>query len=148
MIKESINKTLFVDLDGTLLRHLTNDQLDAMLKKHGSRSFMHEKPLKKTVDFLKGLSENDMIVFTTARDAKHKDHTIKVLQRLKIPYDHILFELHSGPRYLVNDMKPVGSVGNKLPYKTAYAINLTRNKGIQEKDKSAFEDKPELSLIT
>ena len=145
---ESTNKTFFVDLDGTLLKHLTNDQLDDMIKKHGNRSHMREKPLKKTVDFLKNLSRNDMIVFTTARDLRHKDHTIKVLHRLSIPYDHVLFELHSGPRYLVNDMKPIGSVGNKSPYKTAYAINLTRDKGVQEKDKSAFENKPELSLIT
>ena len=153
-MQESKNKTLFVDLDGTLLTHLTNDQLDDIIQKHGARSFMHEKPLKSTVSFLKKLKKansKNMIIFTTARDSKHKDHTIRVLQRLRIKYDNILFEINSGPRYIVNDMKPVGSVGNKLPYKTAYAVNLTRNKGIQGKDESFFEDHqdfPKISLIT
>jgi len=53
-----------------------------------------------------------------------------MLEHFNIRYDKILFDLRSGPRVLVNDIKPVGVVGNESPIKTAYAINVERDRGI------------------
>ncbi len=147
---ESLNKTYFVDLDGTLLEHQTNDELDEMIQDYGTRSFLHEKPLKTSLKFFKSIDKKDMIIFTTARCSRHKDHTIRVLQRLGIKYKDILFDINSGARFLVNDMKPKGSVGNTLPFKTAYAINLERDKGMAPKDVEVCKLKPDqqIRLIT
>ena len=53
-----------------------------------------------------------------------------MLDYSKIRYDRILFNLRSGARILINDIKPVGIAGNSEPLKTAYAINVERNEGI------------------
>jgi hypothetical protein len=41
-----------------------------------------------------------------------------------------MFDLRAGARILINDIKPVGIAGNSKPIKTAFAINVERNKGI------------------
>jgi hypothetical protein len=132
MITESLNKTWFIDIDGTIVKHSSNDQLDEAINDMGQDSFLIEEPIRESVDFLKNIPKNDTIILTTARDKKHKQHTLKMLDHFQIRYDKVMFDLRSGPRYLVNDIKPVGAAGNPEPLKTAFAINVERDKGITQ----------------
>jgi len=131
MKEESLNKTWFIDIDGTIVKHLYNDSIDIAIEKDGEKSHLREKPIKQSVNFLNSIPATDTIVLTTARDSKHKDHTLKMLEHYNIRYDRILFDLRSGRRYLINDTKPVGVVGNKKPMQTAFAINVERDVGIK-----------------
>tara|TARA_R110002020_G_scaffold251650_3_gene465488 strand:- start:319 stop:744 length:426 start_codon:yes stop_codon:yes gene_type:complete len=131
MKEESLNNTWFIDIDGTIVKHLSNDTLDVAIEKKGDESYLLETPISKSVHFLNSIPPNDTIVLTTARDSKHKEHTLKMLKYYNIKYDRILFDLRSGPRYLINDTKPIGVVGNKKPIQTAFAINVERDKGIK-----------------
>jgi hypothetical protein len=130
MKEESLNKTWFIDIDGTIVKHLYNDSIDSAIEKEGEKSHLMETPIKQSINFLNSIPLNDIIVLTTARDSKHKDHTLKMLEHFNIKYDRILFDLCSGPRYVINDTKPVGVVGNKKPIQTAFAINVERDVGI------------------
>jgi|TARA_B100000519_G_C14139394_1_gene389111 hypothetical protein len=130
MTNESLNRTWFIDIDGTIVKHASNEQLDDAIEEMGDYSYLTEEPLKKSVDFLNNIPSSDTIILTTARDKRHKDHTIKMLKYYEIRYDRLMFDLRSGPRYLVNDIKPVGVVGNSEPLKMAFAVNVERDVGI------------------
>ena len=130
MKEESLNKTWFIDIDGTVVKHLYNDSIDKAIKKTEKESYLFEKPLKDSINFLNSLPETDTIILTTARDSRHAPHTIRMLKHYSIRYDRIIFDLRSGPRYLINDIKPVGVVGNDKPIKMAFAVNVERDKGI------------------
>ena len=132
MKEESLNKTWFIDIDGTIVKHSSNDQIDQAIISDGDKSYLMEEPIKGSVEFLKNIPKDDTIILTTARDKKHKQHTLKMLDHFQIRYDKVMFDLRSGPRYLVNDIKPVGVVGNSEPLKTAFAINVERDKGITQ----------------
>tara|TARA_R100000008_G_scaffold86899_1_gene82617 strand:- start:7928 stop:8356 length:429 start_codon:yes stop_codon:yes gene_type:complete len=131
---ESVNKTWFIDIDGTLVKHLSNDSLDVLIEDSGDDSHKKEKPIDESVKFLNKIPKEDTIVITTARDARHSDHTLRMLDHFKIRYDRVIFDLRAGPRVLVNDIKPIGSAGNAEPLKTAYAINVNRDEGIPSED--------------
>ena len=96
----------------------------------GDKSHLSEEPIKKSLEFIQSIPVNDTIVLTTARDSRHEDHTLKMLNHFKIRYDRILFDLRAGARILINDIKPAGIAGNSEPLKMAYAINVNRNEGI------------------
>lgn len=131
-MKESLNKTWFIDIDGTIVKHASNDELDNVIESMGERSHLTEKPLKESTVFLDKIPKEDTVVLTTARDSRHAEHTCKMLNHFGIRYDRIMFDLRSGPRYLINDVKPVGTAGNAQPLKTAFAINVERDRGITE----------------
>ena len=128
--EEGLNKTWFIDIDGTVVKHLGNDYLDEAIEKKGNSSHLCEEPIPDSVSFLNSIPLSDTVVLTTARDNRHAAHTIRMLKHHDIRYDNIMFDLRSGPRYLINDIKPIGVAGNKDPIKTAFAINVDRDKGI------------------
>ena len=128
--EESLNKTWFIDIDGTVVKHLYNKSIDEAIETAGEKSYLLEKPLSESIKFLDSLPPSDTVVLTTARDSKHEDHTINMLNHYKVRYDRIIFDLRSGPRYLINDIKPVGVVGNDEPVKMAFAVNVERDEGI------------------
>ena len=129
---ETLNKTWFVDIDGTFLKHNSNINLDELVKQKGSH--LKEKPIRKSIKFLQDLPKDDKIIITTARESRHREHTIKALKHFKVRYDDILFNLPSGPRILINDIKPPGVVNNANPIITAYAVNVNRDEGINSDD--------------
>ena len=131
MQTEKLNKTWFIDIDGTIVYHQNDYNLDDIIEELGNDSHTMEKPIERSVNFLNSISHDDTIVLTTARDSKHKDHTIRMLDYYNIRYDRIMFDLRAGPRYLINDIKPPGVSGNTEPIPTAIAVNLERDKGIQ-----------------
>ena len=130
MKQESLNKTWFIDIDGTIVKHLHNDSIDEAIEQSGKESYLLEKPLEESIKFLNSLPESDTVVLTTARDSGHENHTVNMLNHYKVRYDRIIFDLRSGPRYLINDNKPVGAVGNDKPMKMAFAVNVERDEGI------------------
>ena len=129
---ETLNKTWFVDIDGTFLKHNSNISLDELVKQKSSH--LKEKPIRKSIKFLRDLPKGDKIIITTARESRHREHTIKTLKHFKVRYDDILFNLPSGPRILINDIKPPGVVNNANPIITAYAVNVNRDEGINSDD--------------
>ena len=131
MEKESLNKTWFIDIDGTIVRHLSNVELDKVIHEMEDRSYLSEDPIPQSLDFINSIPVNDTIVLTTARDSRHEEHTLQMLNHFNIRYDKILFDLRAGPRCLINDIKPTGSAGNTKPLNTAHAINVIRNEGIK-----------------
>ena len=130
MEKESLNKTWFIDIDGTIVNHLSNIQLDDAISSKGDKSHLLENPIESSLFFIRSIPSTDTIILTTAREKKHKDHTLKMLNYFEVRYDEIIFDLPSGPRHLVNDIKPIGTAGNSKPLHTAFAINVDRDKGI------------------
>ena len=130
MEQESLNKTWFIDIDGTIVKSRNNEQLDEAVDLMGGESYLSETPIKKSLEFIQSIPVNDTIVLTTARDSRHEEHTLRMLNHFNIRYDRIMFDLRSGARILINDIKPVGIAGNSEPIKTAFAINVERNKGI------------------
>ena len=136
MEQESLNKTWFIDIDGTIVKSRNNEQLDEAIVTMGDKSHLSEELIKKSQEFIQSIPDNDTIVLTTARDSRHEIHTLKMLNHFKIRYDRILFDLRAGARILINDIKPVGIAGNNEPLKTAYAINVQRNEGIPIKSLS------------
>tara|TARA_R100000152_G_C6779047_1_gene210268 strand:- start:40 stop:441 length:402 start_codon:yes stop_codon:yes gene_type:complete len=129
---ESLNSTWFVDIDGTIVKHCSNDSIDNAIFNMGDESHLMEKPIEKSIKFLNDLPSGDTIILTTARDSKHEDHTLRMLKHFRIRYDRIMFDLRSGPRYLVNDIKPVGVANNSEPLKMAFALNVNRDEGINK----------------
>ena len=128
---ESLNSTWFVDIDGTIVKHCSNDSIDNAIFNMGDESHLMEKPIEKSIKFLNDLPSGDTIILTTPRDSKHEDHTLRMLKHFRIRYDRIMFDLRSGPRYLVNDIKPVGVANNSEPLKMAFALNVNRDEGIK-----------------
>ena len=109
-------KTIFCDIDGTLIRH------------HGSLSAQIKQEPEILTNVIEKLDNWDRmcfnIILTTGRKESLRAITEKQLQDLGICYDQLIMGIGGGPRYLINDLKP----NSDQP--TAVAINLTRNEGI------------------
>jgi len=144
---ENLNKTWFVDIDGTLLVNKTNEELDKIIEEIDMDSHLYETPIIDAISFINNLSKKDRVILTTARENRHLAHTIRALHYFNIRYNKIVDELGAGPRVVVNDIKPAGAAGNSQDFDTAYAINITRDKGdilqhytkISNKIKSQFQ---------
>tara|TARA_Y100000296_G_C5095406_1_gene217085 strand:+ start:115 stop:579 length:465 start_codon:yes stop_codon:yes gene_type:complete len=131
-VHTKIGKTWFIDIDGTILKAQSNEKIDRMISQFGNKSHTQEQTLPSSKHFLKKIPKRDTIILTTARDNKHREHTEKTLQYLGVRYDNVIYDLRSGARILVNDVKPKGAVKNDHEIKTAFAINLKRNQGLQK----------------
>jgi len=132
---ENLNKTWFVDIDGTLLIHKSNKELDQMIEENGVKSHLYETPIIEAVSFINNLPKGDRVILTTARDNRHLAHTMRTLHHFDIRYNQIVDSLGAGPRIVVNDIKPAGTAGNEENLDTAYAINVNRDQGdIREKN--------------
>tara|TARA_Y100000992_G_C20847389_1_gene296626 strand:- start:119 stop:478 length:360 start_codon:yes stop_codon:yes gene_type:complete len=113
-------KTIFCDLDGTLVKHSNPiDVQDPNLELEVLPG-VHDK-----------LNEWDTkgyhVVITTGRKHSARESTIKQMQRAGINYDQLIMGFGGGDRILINDKKP-----HAPNLDTAYCINLTRNKGIED----------------
>ena len=96
-------KTYFIDIDGTIFKHDTNELLDGAKK------------------FLDNIYENDdMIILTTARHDSEGKSTEEALAKNGIEYDMILYNLGNDERILINDTKVTGK-------QTAFSLNVKRN---------------------
>ena len=107
-------KTLFIDIDGTLFYNSGE---------YFTPKWGETEPIKENINIIKNLYKTGKvkIIMTTARKNTFKDITINQLEKYKIPYDNIIFDLFHCKRYLINDF----SQTNLFP--SAIAINLKRD---------------------
>lgn len=113
-------KTLFVDIDGTLVYNSGE---------YSKKKWGETDAIENNVDYLNKLYSTGKvkIILTTARKKIYEKKTIEQLKKYNIPYDNIIFDLYHGKRYLINDY----SETNKYP--TSISINLERNNNNLEK---------------
>lgn len=107
-------KTIFCDIDGTLLRHHGN-----MVRN------VYGKPeaLPGVLDFLEEWNrKNYHVILTTGRKESTRKRTEEQLASLGIIYDQLVMGLPNGQRVLINDRKTDGSP-------TVLAVNPRRNTG-------------------
>lgn len=112
-----MTKTIFCDIDGTILRHKGDIYRNIL-----------EPPeiLEGVLDrFREWDKKNYRIILTTGRKEGSREETKEQLKSLGINYDDLLMGLPNGDRILINDKKP-NSIDN-----TAYSYNLVRNSGMK-----------------
>jgi len=113
-------KTIFCDIDGTLLRHHGNMVRNVYGKPEVLPGVMYS---------LEEWNRNNYhVVLTTGRKESTRKRTEDQLASLGIIYDQLIMGLPNGERVLLNDKKPKG-----INY-TARAVNVVRNAGLANID--------------
>lgn len=116
IIIAKMTKTIFCDIDGTILKHKGDIYKNVL-----------ETPeiLNGVLDKFQEWDKNNYkIILTTGRKPSTRKQTIEQLNSLGIIYDELIMGLPNGDRILINDKKFNG-VDN-----TAYVYNLVRNEGM------------------
>ena len=112
-------KTIFCDIDGTLVVHM----------KPSVAASSHSKMtlLKGTIEKLNEWDRKGYnIILVTGRKECMRKQTVEQLSDAGIIYDQLIMGIGGGSRVLINDFKK----DSDIP--TAYAHCVTRNKGIEE----------------
>ena len=107
-------KTLFVDIDGTLMKNSGQYFLP---------TWGTTPPLPKNVDHLNKMHATGRvrIILVTSRLEKFRDATVKQLEQYGVKYDQILFGMLHASRVVINDYAPTN------PYPSAECVNIPRN---------------------
>ena len=115
-----MTKTIFCDIDGTLLLH-RGDMVNQikMAPEILPDALIKNKEWEKL---------NYKIILTTGRKESVREQTVKQLADAGIVYDYLLMGLPNGARILINDKKPNG-IENM-----AFAVNVVRNRGLENID--------------
>ena len=108
-------KTLFIDIDGTLLEHKGTFS-DISLKEASILPGVREK-------MNEWCSKEYSIILTTARRESLREVTQAQLAKLGIPYDSLVMGISKGGRFIINDRRPSGK-------DTAFAVNVDRDAGL------------------
>lgn len=122
-----MSRTFFIDIDGTIVKHLSNDELDKIIydistnQKH--ESSFKEILLPGVLEFWNSINDNDKIIITTARKESHRKLTEKIFFDNGLRFDMMIMDLPSGKRILIND-SPLSFC------KKAIAINVIRDNGL------------------
>jgi len=115
-MNEELPKTLFLDIDGTLIEH-KNPHLTS-LPSHKMNV------LDGTIDkLLEWNKKGYTIILTTGRRESNRKVTEDQLREAGIFYDQLIMGVGRGPRVVINDIKPEGTL-------TAFSVNLIRNEGV------------------
>jgi mannose-6-phosphate isomerase len=116
-------KTIFCDIDGTIFKH------------HSDIFLNYSEPPVLLNSVLQNIKEweklNYKLILTTGRKECLRNITEKQLLQYGIVYDNLIMNLPNGSRVLINDKKPNSSENS------AFAINLVRNKGMENIDLSS-----------
>jgi hypothetical protein len=111
-------KTIFCDIDGTLIKHRIPTKNTHPL------ATLHLLP-----GTIEKLSEWDAkgynIILTTGRRESMRKVTEEQLAEYGIFYDQLIMGIGGGDRIVINDCKPDGR-------ETAFAFNLKRDEGIKD----------------
>ena len=112
-------KTIFCDLDGTLVKHSNPVEVQ--------NPDLELKVLPGTHERLREWdSKGYYIIITTGRKKSAKESTKKQLSRAGILYDELIMGFGGGDRIIINDRKPNSDKD------TVFAVNIDRNKGIKD----------------
>ena len=113
------SKTIFCDLDGTLVKH--RNPVEAQ------NPDLELEVIPRTHDKIREWdSKGYYIIITTGRKISARESTKKQLQRAGIFYDQLIMGFGGAFRYIINDRKPNSDID------TSYSINIERNKGIKD----------------
>lgn len=112
-----MKKTLFIDIDGTLVKH------------QGNLSDMFLKDIEVLPGVLEKFNEWDAkgykIILTTGRKECLRKITEDQLLKNGIFFDQLVMGLTRGERVLINDIKPNNDMS------VATAIQINRNEGLK-----------------
>jgi|TARA_Y100000310_G_C20700711_1_gene829607 hydroxymethylpyrimidine pyrophosphatase-like HAD family hydrolase len=111
--------TLFIDIDGTLLKHQGTFS-DICMKEATLLPNVREK-------MNEWCSKEYKIILTTARRESMRRETERQLSKLGVPYDTLVMGISKGRRIIINDRRPNGD-------KTAFAVNVGRDHGLGDAD--------------
>jgi hydroxymethylpyrimidine pyrophosphatase-like HAD family hydrolase len=116
MSKVIKNPTLFVDIDGTLVKYRKFNEL--------SESVL--TPIQDVVDFVNEQYDNGaIIIITTARPSSYNLFTKQELEKIGVKYHQIVMDCGRGTRVVLNDMDP------ENPIQRAVGINFVRDGGFE-----------------
>tara|TARA_X000001388_G_C2196273_1_gene109469 strand:- start:143 stop:505 length:363 start_codon:yes stop_codon:yes gene_type:complete len=111
------SKTIFCDLDGTLVKHSNPIEIQDPNYELEVLPGTHDKLREWD-------SKGYHVIITTGRKESAREATIKQMQRAGIDYDQLIMGFGGAVRYIINDRKPNGKDD------TSFAINLNRNEGV------------------
>jgi hydroxymethylpyrimidine pyrophosphatase-like HAD family hydrolase len=116
MSKVIKNPTLFVDIDGTLVKYRKFDEL--------SESVL--TPIQDVIDFVNEQYNNgSIIIITTARPSSYNLFTKQELEKIGVNYHQLVMDCGRGTRVVLNDMDP------NNPIQRAVGINFVRDGGFE-----------------
>jgi hypothetical protein len=112
------NPTLFVDIDGTLVKY----------RKFSELAESTLTPIQDVIDFVNShFDSGSVIIITTARPETYREFTENELGTLGIKYNQIVLNCGRGTRVVLNDIDP-----DKPELPRAIGINLERDGGLRE----------------
>lgn len=117
MTKITKTPTLFVDIDGTIVKYRKFSEL-------GQSTLT---PIQDVINFINDHHNNDaIIIITTARPEKYRLFTEKELNTIGVKWNQLVMDCGRGTRVVLNDIDP------KNPeIKRAHGINLVRDGGLK-----------------
>lgn len=111
-------KTIFCDIDGTLVKH--------HIPTKNTDTFNILQLLPGTIEkFSEWDAKGYNIILTTGRRESMRKVTEEQLAEVGIFYDKLIMGIGGGDRIVINDNKPDGR-------QTAFAFNIERDKGIKD----------------
>lgn len=117
-------KTIFVDLDGTILKHAHHSQGNTIATPELLPGVMKK--------FLEWGSLGHKIILTSARREQNRQKIESELQELGIHWDFLLLGITSGQRFLINDKL------NTLDQDRAASINVITDSGFNNIDWNTY----------
>ena len=133
--------TIFLDFDGCVLEHSTEDYFITHDKEWLDWKEFTNKLLpgvrEKVLDWY---CQGHIIIITTGRPEIQREILTNFLAKAGIYCHQIVMSCGSGPRYLINDIDPLHPSQPK-----AISINIDRNEGIGNLDLTSH-DKPSKKL--
>ena len=118
-----MSKSIFCDVDGVLIEQVEN------YMEHIANGAKF-KTLPGVLEKLKEWEgKNYRLILTTARKEGSRKVTEQQLSELGIFYDQLVMGLGTGPRVVINDLKP-----GRENVMMAEAVNVRRNEGIAKVD--------------
>ena len=116
MNKTIKNPTLFVDIDGTIVKYRKFDELATAIL----------TPIQDVIDYVNDhYNSGSVIIITTARPSSYELMTKQELEKLGVKYHQIVMDCGRGTRVVLNDMDPAN------PIQRAVGINFVRDGGFQ-----------------
>lgn len=117
MEKIKKNPTLFVDIDGTLVKYRKFSELQNSVL----------SPIKEVVDFVNQQYDNGaIIIITTARTEQYRHFTVLELNEIGVKWHQLVMGCGRGTRVVLNDKDPENPELDR-----AVGINLIRDNGFE-----------------
>ena len=117
MCKLVKNPTLFVDIDGTLVKYRKFSEIETS----------EAEPIQDVVDYINNhYDSGSVIIITTARPEKYKQLTIDELNKVGVKFNKLITDCGRGTRVILNDLDP-----SNPGIRRAVGINLVRNEGLK-----------------